>query len=244
MKVVFVVDSISDIDKKIKTIQAHFGKDILFVVKSPLVPLFKTFNNQVNGVYYNNLSLVIHNLLLRSNADNVVVYYSSLSLSENLISRFKQAIDDGEKIVNVQPKYNFFEQMHNGAYNIYVKSLFNAKDSMASPKLQYLPMNFVAELLTNHFANRLFEINPRLVKTIYVEEKHERKSLKVEHKFNKANLLAWIIALTITIGLIICMAFTSMHFVLILLFVALYIVDIIVCLMLNYKQKFDRRFLK
>ncbi|MCQ2564464.1 MAG: hypothetical protein MJ152_01195, partial [Clostridia bacterium] len=146
--------------------------------------------------------------------------------------------------VNVQPKYNFFEQMHNGAYNIYVKSLFKTKDSMASPKLQYLPMNFAAELLITHFANRLFELDPQFVKTIYVEEKQESKSLKVAHTFNRANLISIILALIITIGLVVCMAFTNMHYVLILSFIALYLLDLAFCLILNYKHKFDHRFLK
>lgn len=244
MKVIFVVDSISDINKKVEAMNMEFGSDINFVVKSPLVPLFKSFGYQVNAAYYNNLSLVIHNLLLRSNADDVVVYYSSLNLNNALLKKFKQAIDKKDKIVNVQPKYNFFEQMHNGAYNLYVNSLFKIKDSMASPKLQFLPMNFVAELLTNHFANRLFELDPSVVKNVYIEEKQTNNNLKVAHTFNRANLISLIIALAITIALVVCMAFVPMHFVLILTFIALYLLDIMLCLILNYKQKFDNRFLK
>ncbi len=105
-------------------------------------------------------------------------------------------------------------------------------------------MNFAAELLVSHFANRLFEIDPQYVKNIYVEEKPTSNNLKVKHTFNKANIISLIIALVITIGLVVCMAFVPMHFVLVLTFIALYLLDAMLCIILIYKQKFDHRFLK
>ena len=115
---------------------------------------------------------------------------------------------------------------------------------MATPKLQFLPSAFVVELLSSHFSNRLFEISPEFVKTVEIEEKEINKSLKVNTKFNKLQLLPIIAALVITIGLILFLAFVKVNYLVILTFVFLYMLDILLAIIQQCKIYFDQRFLK
>ena len=61
--------------------------------------------------------------------------------------------------------------------------------------------NYVEELMTSHFGNKLFEINPALCKTIHYEDKEFNQSLKTKTGFNKNLLVPIILALTLTIVL-------------------------------------------
>lgn len=244
MKVLFVVDKISDITAKINKIKSRFGDNVAFFVKAPLLPLFNTFGYDTHAVYYNNLARVMHQYLLKTESQDIVVYYSSLDITDSLLNSFIQKIGNKNKVVNLIPNYNFFERIENKLYNTYVKALFKLTDSMASPKLQFLPESFVKELMTSHFANKLFEVNESYVKNIYIEDKNQSSNLKVKPKFNAYNLLSIIIALVITIGLITTLAFVKVNYLIIISFICLYVLDIVISCILNYKSKFDARFLK
>lgn len=244
MKVLFVVDSISELTSKIDKIKNRFGDNIFFVVKSHFVKLFKTFNYPISAIYHTNLAKVMHAMLLKTEPQDIVVYYSSLTLDDNLLNKFIDTIGNKDRLVNLMPHYNFFETMSNDLYNTYVKSVFKLKDSMASPKLQFLPKSLVAELMYSHFGNKLFVLNPALTKTINVEDKKLSKELKVKSKFGAKDIIAIIAALLITIGLIVCLAFVKFNYLLILLFIGLYVLNLLVAVILKYKEHFDVRFLK
>ena len=244
MKVLFVVDSISELTNKIDKIKNRFGDDITFIVKAHFVKLFKTFNYPTHAIYHTNLAKVMHEYLAQNGAQDVVVYYSSLNLKDPVLNTFIQTIGDKTKLVNLVPNYNFFETMENGLYNTYVKSMFKLKDSMASPKLQFLPEALVEELLMSHFGNKLFSLNPALTKNITVEDKELSKQLKIKPKFNAKDLIGIIAALLITIGLIVCLAFVKFNFLLVLLFICLYSLNLLISIILRYKEYFDVRFLK
>lgn len=244
MKVLFVVDNISDITSKIDKIKNRFGNDIVFIVKAPLEPIFKTFGYTIHAIYYNNLARVMHQYLSNLEVQDVVIYYSSLNLTDSLLNTFVQKIGNRDKVVNIMPEYNFFERIENNLYNVYVKSMFKMKDSLASPKLQFLPTGFMQELLASHFGNKLFAVNEKFVKNIDIDDKELCKNLKVKPKFNPFNLLSIIIALIITIGLIVTLAFVKVNYLVVILFVCLYVLDLVISLIVNYKMKFDARFLK
>ncbi len=243
MKIIFVVDSISDINKKVDALSSRFGNNICFVVKAPLAELFKTFGYTCNAIYSNNLSLTIHMLLLKAEIEDVLVYYSSLILSEKLLNDFASKIYSG-KIVNVVPKYNAWENMCNSAYDTYVKTIFKIGDSFASPKLQFLPASFVTELLTSHFANRMFSLPASAVTNIYLDKGEQSNSAKIKTKFSKFHLIPIIAMLTITLALIMCLAFFKVSFALVFAFVLLYLLDLILFIIFQCKVYFDARFLK
>jgi hypothetical protein len=243
MKVIYVVDSVSNLNTKINLLKTHFGAGILYVVKSNLCTLFKTYGHEPNAVYSHNLSLVIHTLLSRAEPDDLVICYSSLDITTDLINKFIAKIGDRQKIVNVMPNYNAFENMHNGAYNVFVKSLFKAPDSMASEKLQFIPAPILSELLDSHFGNRLFDIGEKYIKTLHVDDKAVNKSLKTKSAFSKFSLIPIIVALVLTMALVICLAFVKMHYLIILVFVLLYILDLVLAVIFQYKSLFDKRFL-
>ncbi len=244
MRVVFVVDSVADLKQKINTIKSTFGNDIVFIVKAHFTALFSTFGLTTNAVYYNNLSRVMHFTLNKLNAEDTVIYFSSLSLNNGLLNKFVEKIGNGDKIVNVMPKYNWVENSCNSVYNVYVKSLFKTKDSMASPKLQYLPAQFVDELLSSNIGNKLFELKPELVTTLQIEDKQLNKELKPTVKFNRFHLIPIIIALMLTYALILCLMFFKPNFFVILTYVFLYILDLTLAIIFQCKLKFDLRFLK
>lgn len=244
MKVVIVVDSITDLNKKINMIRGHFGDNVLFVVKSQLQPLFETFHHSSNAVYHSNLARTLHLLLQHDQVEDTLIYYTSMNINEQLLNLFSSKTVSRNKVVNVCPDYNMFERAHNDIYNIYVNSVFKVKDSMISPKLQFLPKQFVEELLNSHMANRLFTLNPELCETIYVQNKEIKRSLKVKRDFNKNFLIPIIIALLATISLLILTAFGKMNYLLTLLFIVIYTLDLTLSFIFKFKDEFDSRFLK
>ena len=245
MKLIYVVDNVSDIKNKINLMQTRFGNNICFIVKSPFVSLFKSFGYNPSAIYTKNLAKVMHATLLKSNTDSILIYYSSLQIDNQLLNTFLGKIGDGSRFVNLVPNYNFFEQISNGTYNLYVKSMFKNKDGLASPKLQYIPKQYVEDLLASHLANRLFEIDPRYVVNVYIEnnQKELNKTAKTRTKFGKIDIIPIIVALLITITMIVSLAFAKVVYVFWLVIVFAYLLDIVIAIIFSCKTKFDQRFL-
>ena len=244
MKVVYVVDSISELSNKINLLKTKLGDNIFYIVRADLLDLFKTYGYSTHATYYKNLTKVVHNLLVNYNLDDVVICYASLKLDNQLLTKFTNGIGNKTKVVSVMPKYNTYEQMCNSAYNIYVKSLFKVKDSMVSPKLQFIPRDLLGELLSSHLGNRLFEVPAEINKTITIESEEINKSLKTKSASLKYNLIACIIALVITAGLLVSIAYLKANYLIILTCIILYVLDIMLTIIFLCKAKFDRRFLK
>lgn len=244
MKVVYVIDSITELNNKINLLQTRFGDSILFVVKADLVDLVKTYGYSANAIYYNNLTEVVHSMLVRMPLEDTIICYSSLKFDNNLLNKFISAIGNKTQIVSLMPKYNTFEKMCNSTYNVYVKSIFKAKDSMVTPKLQFIPQEFLFEFLSTHLGNRLFELNPEVSKIIYIENQDINESMKPKRQTIKYNLIAIIFAIVVTIGLLATIAYLKSNFILILTCVLLYFLDIVLTIIFHCKAKFDQRFLK
>lgn len=245
MKVVYIVDSISDLNQKINLLKMKFGDNISYVVRADLVELFKTYGFTPNAIYYKNLTTIVHTMLIKSdNIEDFVICYASLKFDNSLLTKFINNIGNKTKIVSLMPNYNTYEQMCNATYNVYVKSLFKAKDSMVSPKLQYIPGNIAVELLSSHLGNRLFELPPEINKTIPIENKEINKSMKIKSQPLKYSLIACIIALIITAGLLASIAYFKVNYLIILSCIILYILDIVLTIIFHSKAKFDQRFLK
>lgn len=243
MKLVYVVDSVSDIKNKIDMMQARFGNEIYFVVKSPFEALFKSFGYNVNAVYTKNLAKVLQTMLLKCPADDILLCYASLNLNNQMLNTFLGKVGNGSKFVNLVPNYNFFEQLGDGIYNVYVKAMFKNKDGLASPKLQYIPREYMIDLLSSHIANKLFEIDPRYVTNVYIEDKEINKSAKVKNKFNKFMLIPIIVALLLAITVITTLAFVRPGYLFWMVMVLLLLLDIVIAIIFSCKNKFDARFL-
>ena len=244
MKVIYVVDSITDATKKINAITNKFGNNILYVVRADFVDFFKTYGYPTNAVYYKNLTEVIHSMLLRAEADDVLICYSSLKFNDMLLTKFSNSIGNKTKVVNLMPQYNMFEQMCNSTYNVYVKSLFKIKDSLISTKLQFIPNLFVQELLQSHLGNRLFELNPEFCRNVTFEDVEINKSMKTKTHPLKLCLISVIIALLITVGLLASLAYFKVSYIIILTCIILYISNVLLTIIFMCKQKFDNRFFK
>ncbi len=243
MKLVYVIDTVSDIKNKLDLLKSKFGNEIYYVVKSPFQSLVKSFGYNINALYTKNLAKVIHNMLLSCPVDDIVICYNSLDFNNQLLNSFIGKIGNGKKIVNLMPNYNFFEQIGNGTYNIYVKSMFKNKDSLASTKLQYIPREFLLELLSTHFANKMFEINPLYVTNVYIEDKEINKSAKTKRPFNKFSLIPIIVALLVAAAAITVMAFVKIGYLFWLVVVFALLLDIVLAIIFDCKSKFDARFL-
>lgn len=245
MKVIYVVNNITDINSKIQLLQNRFGKDVFFVVKANLVKIFQTYNHPTHAIYSKNLPEVIHTLLLKTkNLDDCIYLTSDLQINDRVLNKFISAIQANPgKVINVCPNYSFFEQISNSVYNVYVKSLFKNKDSLASAKMQYLPKAFVEELVTSHFGNKLFEVNKAYCKEISYEEKEFNQNLKTKTGFNKNLLVPIILALILTIALMATIVvLQGINFIAILIFAVLYLLDIVLTIIYQCKIYFDKRF--
>lgn len=244
MKIVVVVDNVNELNRKINMFKNHFGENILYIVNAQLNPLFETYGYKANAIYHKNLAKVMHILLAKDQLDDTIIYYTSLNITEPLLNKFAEKTFNKSKVVNICPIYNAFEKVHNKMYNVFVNSVFKIKDSMASPKLQFLPKQFMEELIENHVANRLFTLIPEYVDNIYIENKEIKKTLKPKKQFNKNSLIPIIIALLATIGLFMLIAFDKMNYLFVLFFIVIYSLDLFVSLIFKYKEEFDSRFLK
>lgn len=243
MKLVCVVDSLTDIKNKLN-ILSSYKNNTLFIVYSPFEEIVKTFNITPNAVYTNKLAQILHMAIEEDGEEDTIIYYTSLNLSQQFFEQFIKTIATGNRVVNFCPKYNVFEKMYNGLYNSYVKSVFKLKDSLCSPKLQFLPKACVEELLTSHMANRMFTLKEGKSVEITTEDKLINKTSKPKYKFNKFHLIPIIITLLLTAGLLVCLGTLKPNFILILSFVALFILNIIIYTIFNFKNHFDDRFLK
>ncbi len=244
MKIIYVVDSISNLNNKINLITNKFGNDIFYVVKADLVDLFKTYNYQPNAVYYNNLTKIIQGLLFNVEVDDILVCYASLNFDRELLNRFANTIGNKEKLVSVMPKYSTFESACNSVYNVYVKTMFKLKDSLITPKLQFIPSALALELMASHFGNRLFEIDPQYSRVMYVDNIETNNSLKVKTSYLKINLISLIITFILTAGLLASIAYLKPGYFTILIFVICFLLNITLTIIFLCKKKFDQRFLK
>jgi len=246
MKIVYVVDNISNFQGKVDTLKNRFGNDILFVVKSNLLPIFQTYGYSANAVYNNNLSKTIHYLLTKLDTLEDIVYLkSSLNLTNNLLNKFISTIGDRSKIVNAMPKRNAFENLGLSCYNIYVRSIFKLQDSLCSTKLQFIPKNFLYELLATHFGNKLFQVKPEMVRTIYFEEKEININLKEKYRFDKKVLIPIIVAMLITMTFVLTVFFAKkVNYMISIIFIFFYLLDIMTIIIMNCKSYFDNRFFK
>ena len=246
MKIVYVVDNISNLQNKVDTLKNRFGNDILFVVKSNLLPIFQTYGYTVNAVYGSNLSKTIHVLLRKMDELEDIVYLkSSLNLTNNLLNKFISSIGDKSKIVNAIPKRNAYENLGLSCYNIYVRSIFKLQDSLCSTKLQFIPKNFLYELLSTHFGNKLFQVKPEMVRNIYFEEKEINNNLKDKYKFNKKLLIPIIAALVITLTFVLTVFLAKkVNYFISIIFIFFYLLDIMSIIIMNCKTFFDNRFFK
>lgn len=244
MKILFVVDNITNIVAKIDMIKNRFGDNIIYVVKSNLAKLFSTYGFNPNATYNKNLSTVLQMILSRSEFEDTVIYHTSCNVDDNIMNKFIKKIGTRTHLVSVMPKYNAFERSCNAVYNTYVKAIFKNKDSLISSKLQFIPQGFVAELVNTHISNRLFEIDEEVCKFVYLEDSETSKTFKQKTHFSRLYLIPLIIALALTIGLILCLAFAPINYLIILSFIFLYLLDGILSIIFLCKNKFDQRFLR
>lgn len=244
MKIIYVVDSISNLKQKISLFESQIPSEMLFVVRADLVPIFETYGYKANAIYYKNLTEVIHYLLLDCNVDNILIYYSSLNIDRALLNKFCVSIGDKSKVVTLMPNYNLLESAANSIYNIYVKSMFHLKDSLVSAKLQFIPADYSVELMKTHLGNRLFETSAEHTKTVYTDNATTNKTMKSTFKPLRSCLLSIIITLIITAGMLATIAYLTTNFVAISIFVVMYILNILLTIIFLCKQRFDYRFLK
>ena len=92
MKIVYVIDSITDLNNKINMLKTRFGDSILFVVRADLLDLVKTYGYSATAIYYNNLTEIIHAMLIRMNLEDTIICYSSLKFDNNLLNKFISSI--------------------------------------------------------------------------------------------------------------------------------------------------------
>lgn len=244
MKIIYVIDTISNLNNKINLLKDKLGNEIYFVVKADLVDLFKTYNYQPNAIYYNNLTKIIQSLLLNVDVDDIIICYASLNFDRNLLNKFISNIGAKDKLVSVMPKYNMLESACNSVYNVYVKTMFKLKDSLVSPKLQFIPSFMAVELMSSHLGNRLFEIENQYLRVIYVENEESNKTLKVKTPWLTLSIISILITLVLTAGLLASIAYLGPSYISIFLFVICYMLNIILTIIFLCKAKFDKRFLK
>lgn len=244
MRVLVVVDSIVDIKKKVEKFSNKFGDNLNFVVSNELVDIFKTYGYPVHAIYTRECSNVIHLLLGRLTIDDTIIYYTSLDVEDGLINKFSQTIAAKDCVVSLNPQYNFFERTFNKLYNVYVRKLAKCDDTLYSKKLQFIPKSVMEDLIDSHVANRLFVNSDYKSKDITTNDKTENKNWKKSEKNFKPLVINAIAALMITIMFLMSIILFGAKYVVVLIFIMLYALDLVISFMYAFKLKFDQRFLR
>jgi hypothetical protein len=140
MEILFVIDSLQDIQRKISLLEP-LG-DIKFFVNSKyladMVGKKKVLDNIV-AVYSKNVNTTIDKYLNAKEyiPTDTILYYSSAELTSKLIDKIRDNLQLKPNTIYIKKKLNWLDKVKMWFYNKFIKLLFGMNDEYASIKLQY-----------------------------------------------------------------------------------------------------------
>ena len=186
MEILFVVDNIDGLDRKIALLEPLSG-DVKFFVRSDLVPKLvrkKKIVKQIVAMFSQNVNVTIDKYLRseKYNVTDALLYYSSVDLTSEMVSSIRDRLALKPSTICVKKKLNWWGRAKLWCYNKLVKLLFGYTDAYASTKLQYFSADAMDLFKEVGFKNHIFE----LPGAIDIElEKGKEKSFYTKPKFNK-----------------------------------------------------------
>ena len=191
MEILFVVDSIKDLDRKISLITDTFGVNIKFFVSAKHVKDLaknKDIVGKIASIYSSSVNVAIDQYL-KSNVYTpkpTILYVSSAELTTRVIEGFRENLKLAPHTIYLKKTCTWWDRFKLWFYKKVINTIFGMKDEFASVKLQYFSAEVMSELAETNFRNHIFSLENSL--TIEVSEE-EAKSHYYGFKFNKRLLL-------------------------------------------------------
>lgn len=186
MEILFIVDSIKDIDKKIALLEP-LGADIKFFVDAKNVAKLtrkKRVVAHISAIYNNNINATIDKYLKDENYKPcaTVIYYSSAELTVEIVNQIRQQLQLNPDTIYVKKKLSLWNRFKMWFYHKVIRFIFGANDAYASVKLQYFSADLMEAFVATSFKNHIFNIN----NSVSIElSKDKEKSYYNKVKFNK-----------------------------------------------------------
>lgn len=245
MEVLFVVDKIEDLDKKI-SIFDDLGMDIKFFVSSKLVANLinnKYVVDRIVAIYKNNVNITIDKYLKAETykPTQTILYYSSAELSLEKLEQIREKLKIDPTVLYVKKKFTFWDKFKQWFYQKLVKLIFGIHDAFASVKLQYFSAEVMGIFVQTNFKNHIFA----LPNSVSIElEKGEEKTYYDKPKFRAITLYNPIVICLILICYVVLEKFLALPFWSYFLVVALLLATIINWIVMVIKHSFDARYKK
>jgi hypothetical protein len=245
MEILFVIDNVDNLDKKISLIET-IGADIKFFVDSKYVSNViknKKILDNIIAIFKNNINETIDKYIQQENyvAKSTIIYHSSVDITVEMIEKIRQNLQLNPDTIYVKKKMGFWSKFKLWVYNKIIKFLFGIDDEFASTKLQYFSEKMMSIFQQSNFKNHIFTMPNAL--TIEID-KQRAVTYYNKPKFNKNYLYNPIVICLILIVYAVLETFFKLQFWIYLLFITLIISVIVNWITMIIKNNFDVRFKK
>ena len=245
MEVLFVLDSVENIEHKISLLES-FGADIKFFVHSKYVAQIiknKFIVNRVVGIYNNNINATIDKYLNEQQYKSTatLLYYSTANPTNEMINKIREYLQFKPNVIYIKKKMNWWGRFKLYFYQKFIKFMFGLNDEYASVKLQYFNAELMEAFRQNGFKNHIFSIENSLSIELAEEQVGNYYS---KPKFNKNYLYNPMVICLILICYIVAERFIALPFWVYLFIVAMILAVIINWVVMIIKNVFDKRFKK
>ena len=189
MEILFIVDSIDDIERKISLLDV-FGADIKFFVNSKYVADIvknKFIVNRAVAIYKHNVNTTLDKYLKATTykPTSTILYYSSAELTTEIIDKIRDNIQFNPHTIYIKKKFNWWSKIKLWFYKKIIKLIFGVNDEFASIKLQYFSAELMDAFVQTNFKNHIFtvpgavtiELNNGKDKTYYNKPKFNKNYL-------------------------------------------------------------------
>ena len=245
MEILFVVDSVDDIDKKIAMFEP-LGADIKFFVDSKCVAKLvqnKKVLNSIVAMYSKNVNITIDKYLKSSEytPTDTILYYASADLTPALVEEIRENLQLKPNTIYVKKKFGWWDKIKLWFYHKFIKLLFGMNDEYASVKLQYFNEFTMGVLAQTSFKNHIFGIP----NSVSIELKDEQKtSFYNTTIFDKNYLYNALAICLILLCYVVLERFLALPFWVYLLVIALLLATAINWIVMVIKNHFDCRYKK
>lgn len=246
MEILFIVDSLVDLDKKITLFEQSVDAKFKFFVDSKLATQVmhnKFIMSNLVSIYSESINNSVDKYVKSESykPDDTLIYYSSADIDKFLLDKMLYNIRKQPNIVYVKKTLTWWDKIKLWFYSTVLKLLFGANDEYASLKLQYINRNLMENVVKTKFANRIFSVeNAQVIELSHdkVKSHYFRLSLKSYHFWNAFALCL------ILIAYVMVEAFFNLAFWMYLLIAILILSVIIDEIILLVKEAFDNRLKK
>ncbi len=245
MEVLFVLDSVENVERKIALFD-EIGANIKFFVSFKNVAKImsnKYIVSRIVAIYKNNVNVTIDKYIKSSNykPQNTILYHSSAELTHDLINNIREKLTLKPDTIYIKKKFGVWSKIKLWFYHKIIKLIFGVNDEYASVKLQYCSAELMQALVETSFKNHIFNIPT----AISIElDKTKAKTYYNKPKFDKNCLYNPIVMCAMLICYVLLEKFFKLPFWFYLFVIAIVLATIINLIIMIVKNNFDKRYKK